>query len=226
MSYNLTKDAAKISTITNTLPSTNDYLKGDGTNFTANSSITPECPLMYYFIGNGGGSGTAYSYGSTDTRLTWRSTGGYDGIAPDGNNFSDSNSAPSSHDEFFTHSSVDYLGREAAYSPSTSTNNWHSGITLKQGTYLLLGRVTAHQNSSSDGMICAWYDTDDNRVGPHSYMQEYGVGGRNHDFAIAVVDVPLAGKTYVLKLVQELGTINIHMNTNDVKRTVVAVERL
>lgn len=232
MSYNTTEltSTLTMNSLASVSPNNADYLVGGSSALATNPQLpVVQKPLVYYWQGAQGGTGSTYYYRTDNgrNRFTWRMIGGIPSSSsykdPDGNTYND------------YHYDSDYVSPQPRNTSSTPVNisptsNWHMGFTLEQGNYLLYARISTNHVNSSGWVECAWHDENDNIVGPRQMMADRGTpSGKVHtDMVIAVVEVGASGGTYGVKATQVSGNnhVAIHMSSNDMKSSVVMIERL
>lgn len=231
MSYNTTEltSTLTMNSVASVSPLSNDYLVGGSSALATNSQLPiVQQPLVYYWQGTQGGTGSTYYYRTDNgrNRFTWRQQGGPPSSMglkdPAGNTYSDGH---------YDSNYVTPQGRDTSSTPTpTGTANWHMGFTLEQGNYLLYARISTNHVNSTGWIECAWHDENDNIVGPRQMMADRGAPSEkvHTDMVIALVEVGSSGGTYGVKATQVSGTnhIAIHMNGNDIRTSVVMIERL
>ena len=231
MSYNTTKltSTLTMNSLASISPSTNDYLVGGSSALATNSQLpVVQQPLVYYWQGTEGGTGSAYNYNISNgrNRFTWRKTGGpltsMSLKDPAGNTYSDVH---------YDSSYVTPQDRDSSSTPVTSaTSKWHMGFTLEEGVYLLYARISTNHRDSGAWIECAWHDENDNIVGPRQMMADRGAPAQkvHTDMVIALVEVGASGGTYGVKAteISDPQRVAIHMTGNDIRTSLVMIERL
>ena len=228
MSYKTTKitSTMNLSSLASLSPNNNDYIIGGSSALTTGQNIPKVSqPLMYYWQGTTGGTGSTYYYRTDNGRntFTWRMIGGlassFSFLDPDGNVYDDYH-----YDDTY----VTTISRDTSSTPvPVATNNWHRGFTLSEGTYLLKARISTNHVNSNGWIECAWHDSSNNIVGPRQMMADRGANF-HLDFVFAIVTVGSGGESYYVKATAVSGNahVAIHMNSNDMRTSVVTIEKL